>query len=105
MHKRNYSNVALYTVMHKRKIRNFGNLWMQSKGMKTERESRVKTPGGNKENRYIDVKGTDPKTGEVEEVQVGKQNKNGTPVSRERKALDDVEKATGKRPTFIPYND
>jgi hypothetical protein len=70
----------------------------------TEREVLVKTPGGNKGKRYIDLKGTNPKTGEAKEVQVGKQNKDGTPVARERKALDDIEKATKKRPVFVPYN-
>jgi RHS repeat-associated protein len=69
-----------------------------------QQEVKVQTPGGDKKNRYIDVQGTNSKTGETQQVQVGKQNKNGTPVSRERKALDDVEKATGKRPEFIPYN-
>jgi hypothetical protein len=29
---------------------------------------------------------------------------NGTPVSREVRALDDIEKATGVRPFFEPYN-
>ncbi len=71
---------------------------------KTEREVPVATPGGTKEKRYIDLKGTNTKTGATEEVQVGKQNKNGTPVSREQKALNDIEKATGVRPTYVPYN-
>ncbi|MBX2925101.1 MAG: RHS repeat-associated core domain-containing protein [Chitinophagaceae bacterium] len=69
-----------------------------------EREVPVETPGGTKQKRYIDLKGTNSQTGETESVQVGKQNKNGTPVSREVKALDDIEKATGQRPTFKPYN-
>ncbi len=77
---------------------------MQGKGMETKREVEVKTPGGTKEKRYIDVEGKNPKTGETEQAQIGKENKNGTPVSRETKALDDVEKATGVRPTFVPYN-
>ncbi len=50
------------------------------------------------------MQGTDPKTGKVEQVQVGKQNQNGTPVAREVKALNDIEKATGTRPKFVPYN-
>jgi hypothetical protein len=69
-----------------------------------QQEVRVQTPGGAKQNRYVDVQGTNSSTGEMQQVQVGKQNKNGTPVSRERKALDDVEKATGIRPIFVPYN-
>lgn len=64
----------------------------------------MKTPGGNKEKRYIDLEGRHPKTGEVKQYQIGKQNKNGRPVSRERKAMDDVENATDTRPEFIPYN-
>ena len=64
----------------------------------------VKTPGGTKEKRFIDLKGTNTETGETQTMQVGKQNKNGTPVSREVKALDDIQKATKQRPVFIPYN-
>jgi RHS repeat-associated protein len=77
---------------------------LQSNGMNTKREVEVKTPGGNKEKRYVDVEGKNPQTGEVKQVQVGKQNKNGTPVSREVKAMNDIEKATGNRPDFRPYN-
>ena len=68
------------------------------------KEVKVETPGGTKDKRYIDVQGTNTTTGSTKQVQVGKQNKNGTPVSREKKALDDVENATGTRPTFVPYN-
>ena len=64
----------------------------------------IETPGGTKTKRYVDVQGTNSKTGEIKQVQVGKQNKNGTPVSREVKALDDIHNATGKRPDFVPYN-
>ncbi len=69
-----------------------------------QREVMVKTPEGSKSKRFVDLQGKNPKTGEVKQVQVGKQNKNGTPVSRERKAMDDIEKATGTRPEFVPYN-
>jgi hypothetical protein len=54
----------------------------------------VSTPGGTKSTRYVDVQGTNTRTGAIKQVQVGKQNANGTPVSREQKALNDVEKAT-----------
>ena len=30
--------------------------------------------------------------------------KNGTPVAREPRALNDVEQATGQKPDFVPYN-
>ena len=68
------------------------------------REVKVDTKGGNKDTRYADLEGTNTQTGETKQIQVGKQNKNGTPVSRERKAMDDIENSTNKRPTFIPYN-
>ena len=67
-------------------------------------EVKVNTPNGSKTRRFVDVEGTNPITKEVRQVQVGKQNQNGTPVSRERKALDDIEQATGTRPEFVPYN-
>ena len=62
------------------------------------------TPNGIKSRRHIDVEGKNSVTGEVKWVQVGKQNKNGTPVSREQKALNDIFDATGFNPTFVPYN-
>jgi hypothetical protein len=74
------------------------------KAKKTEREVKADTPGGNKEKRYVDVVGTDPVTGKKEMVQVGKENKNGTPVSRERKAIDDINGSTGETVKFVPYN-
>lgn len=40
----------------------------------------------------------------VERYQIGKENKNGTPVAREVRAMDDIESATGFRPSFVPYN-
>ena len=67
-------------------------------------EQTIKTLGGEKSRRAVDVRGINPTTGEVKDIQVGRQNKNGTPVARERRALDDIEKATGQRPIFIPYN-
>jgi len=77
---------------------------MQGAGKTTQKEVKVDTPGGQKSKRYVDVVGTDPKTGEKEMVQVGKQNKNGTPVSRERKAIGDIEGATQEKVKFVPYN-
>ena len=35
---------------------------------------------------------------------IGKENKNGTPVAREVRAMDDIASATGFRPSFVPYN-
>lgn len=70
----------------------------------TKREVKVNTPNGEKSKRYIDLEGKNPKTGEVRQIQVGKQNKNGTPVARERRAIDDIKEATGVKPVFVPYN-
>ena len=69
-----------------------------------KKEVMVKTPDGTKSKRFIDIEGTNPKTGEVKQIQVGKQTQKGNPISRERKALDDIEGATGVRPEFKPYN-
>ena len=71
---------------------------------KIDNEVMVKTPDGEKSKRFIDVQGTNTKTGEVKQVQVGKQNKNGTPIARERRAINDVEKVTKKKVEFRPYN-
>jgi hypothetical protein len=34
----------------------------------------------------------------------GKQNQNGQPVAREQRAINDIQKATGKTVQFDPYN-
>jgi RHS repeat-associated protein len=78
---------------------------IEGRGNEAQSESKVNTPDGEKGYRYADQAEVDPNTGEVIEYhQVGKQNKNGTPVSRERRAADDIEKATGKPVRFHPYN-
>jgi hypothetical protein len=77
---------------------------IQSRGLKPVREHNVKTPGGHKGERYVDVVGKD-KTGKVVEYhQVGKQTKGGIPVSRERKAIDDIQGATKDKVHYHPYN-
>ena len=59
----------------------------------------------NGKSRYIDIGAEDKKTGDlVEAHQIGKQNKNGTPVKRERDAMEDIEKLSGIKVTFHPYN-
>jgi len=77
---------------------------MEAKGMKTQKEVKVETRDGDKTKRYVDVVGTDPSTGKKEIVQVGKQNKNGTPVSREKKAIKDIEQVEKQEVKFVPYN-
>ena len=71
---------------------------------KIDNEVMVKTPDGEKSKRFIDVQGTNTKTGDVKQVQVGKQNKNGTPIARERRAINDVQDVTKKKVEFRPYN-
>jgi G:T-mismatch repair DNA endonuclease (very short patch repair protein) len=46
---------------------------------------------------------TDPNTGEQWIIQVGKQTKAGNPISRETKAIKDLESA-GWKVEFVPYN-
>jgi RHS repeat-associated protein len=71
---------------------------------KIEREVMVRTPAGSKTKRFIDLQGTNSKTGETISAQVGKQNKNGSPVSRERQAAEDIEGVTRRPVLFFPYN-
>jgi RHS repeat-associated protein len=77
---------------------------VQDRGLEASREHKVDTPGGEKDSRFVDVVGKDKDGNVVEMHQVGKQNQDGTPVARERRAMDDIEKATGQRPQFHPYN-
>jgi RHS repeat-associated protein len=74
--------------------------------IEVQTEVRVRTPGGDKENRYLDVAAVDKRTGEVVEgVQVGKQTQAGNPVAREQRAIQDVNKASpGTDVSFRPYN-
>jgi hypothetical protein len=90
--------------LHQAKIEEVGKKLDADGFTEIKTEVKIDTPLGSKSKRFVDIQGTNPKTGEVRQVQVGKQNQNGTPVSRERKALDDIEQATGKRPEFAPYN-
>lgn len=76
---------------------------MQSRGLETQREVKVETPNGEKSYRKVDVVGTDPATGAKEQVNVGRQNKNGTPVARERRAQADIQNATKDKVKFVPY--
>jgi RHS repeat-associated protein len=81
---------------------------VEARGLKAVRELKVDTPSGSKSARYVDVAGVDANGNVVEMHQVGRQTGGGQPVSRERQALDDIQKApgnpTGQRPTFHPYN-
>jgi len=76
--------------------------FIMSRGLGFKRESEVKLENGKK--RFADVAALDENNNVVEYHQVGLQNKNETPVSRERKAKDDIEKASGLKVIFHPYN-
>ncbi|MFO0591159.1 MAG: FG-GAP-like repeat-containing protein [Polyangiaceae bacterium] len=77
---------------------------VKSRGLEPEFEHKVATPGGGKNTRYVDVAGRDANNKVVEMHQIGRQTAAGQPVSREVRAMDDIEQATGKRPDFHPYN-
>ena len=64
-------------------------------------ERAVITPDGKK--RYPDIISRGP-DGKIHYENVGRINKSGQPVVRERRALDSIEAATGKRPRFTPYH-
>lgn len=79
---------------------------IEKRGLTAEREIRVNTPNGERGTRYIDIAGRDPRTGDlVETHQIGRANRDGSPVARERRAMNDIEEATGVRPSFRQYND
>jgi hypothetical protein len=71
-------------------------------GSKTEEVIRI-PPGGNKTARRPDITMENP-DGSIYRENVGKTKADGTPVKREVEALDDIAQATGKRPTFTPYD-
>jgi len=81
---------------------------LQDKGWDVTRERKVNTEGGHKNSRYTDL--TASKDGKTLNVQVGKANKNGKAVSRERKAIEDINNSTKNQPNgsnrtiFVPYN-
>ncbi|MGH3840212.1 MAG: RHS repeat-associated core domain-containing protein [Pseudonocardiaceae bacterium] len=66
-------------------------------------EVTIDTTGGAKMRRRPDIAATAP-DGSTYYEQVGRVNKSGQPVPREISAMDDLERATGVRPVFTPYN-
>ncbi len=73
---------------------------LQKDGFEVSKEVKVPTPNGSKGSRYVDVVGAKKSTGETKMYQVGASNKDGSPVAREVRAMDDIEQATGMRPQF-----
>lgn len=68
-----------------------------------EKELLIKTPGGHKEGRRPDIIYKTPE-GDLRGLNVGKTKVDGSPVTREQKALEDLN-GPGKFPTdFVPYD-
>jgi len=68
-----------------------------------KKEEVVKTEGGFKPYRRPDITTQAPDGSEYRE-NVGLATKAGEPVSRERRALSDIERGTKSKPGFTPYN-
>jgi hypothetical protein len=65
----------------------------------------VATPNGKKSKRFIDVVGKDENGNVVEAHQIGqKTKKSGAPISRERQAIEDIERDSPIKVEFDPYN-
>jgi len=83
------------------KLRAEGNTIVNGGRVKPERL--VETPGGKKSGRRPDIiyrKPGEPQRGR----NVGKTNADGTPVKREREALDDLNKHSDTPTDFVPYD-
>ena len=85
---------------HRQSVQQLAKLLRQDGYDDVQTEVKVETPNGAKSYRYVDVVGVKTRTGETKMYQVGDQNKDGSPIAREKSALDDIEKATGIRPQF-----
>jgi hypothetical protein len=78
---------------------------IKKRGNLVELESRVLTPHGMKKSRYADLAEIDPITKKVIKYhQIGKLNKDGTPIAREREASADIQKSTNKKVEFHDKN-
>ncbi len=66
-------------------------------------EEVIQTPGGCKSCRRPDITTRAP-DGTIYRENVGRSTGGGNPIARERRALDDIEAATGQRPGYTPYD-
>jgi len=96
-------NGKLGSFEHQKMVAQLGEELKTQGFDKIENEVRVETPGGHKEVRYADIQATNTETGKSVFGQVGVQNKGGSPVSREQKAIDDLNAATGLDVIFKSY--
>ena len=69
----------------------------------SKKEEVIPTPGGDKSSRRPDITTIDP-SGNTYRENVGRTKADGTPVTREVSAANDIEQATGTRPVFTPYD-
>ena len=67
------------------------------------KEELIRTPGGCKTCRRPDITTRAP-DGSIYRENVGRSTQSGNPIARERRALDDIEAATGTRPGYTPYD-
>lgn len=84
-----------------------GNIEPMSNGGRIEKEVKFDTPGGYKNYRFADAVEIDSEGEVIRIYQVGKMNKNGTPVKRERLAIEDIMNSddySGVKIYFLPYN-
>lgn len=73
-------------------------------GGRTMKEEWLRNPfGKNPRGRRPDITTRDP-IGNVHRENVGRTSSKGDPVTREQRALDDIERWTGCRPDFVPYD-
>ncbi|MFN8256037.1 MAG: hypothetical protein U0W24_10140 [Bacteroidales bacterium] len=75
---------------HQQKILEIGK-GIEKKGLIVLYEYLFKSRSSNTKKRYADVVGMDSKMKIKEIHQVGRRNKNGSPVKRERDAINDIE--------------
>jgi RHS repeat-associated protein len=87
--------------LHQGKIREVAKE-LSKKGYVVDFEEYIKTPGGFKKARYADIIIEDPVTKKKWLIQVGKKTKKGLPISREMKAIKDLENE-GWIVEFIEY--
>ena len=66
-------------------------------------EEVIKTSGGHKSLRRPDITTRRP-DGSIHRENVGRTTRSGQPIPREVRALEDIERALGERPTFTPYD-
>jgi len=88
---------------HRKKVMEVFND-VQERGLKAITEYPVALIGKAKSRRDVDVAGLDEELDPQEFHQIGKQNKDGRPVKREREAIADIEEATGITVQFHAYN-